>query len=173
MSRDSRLVREPLTKSSGFALKNAKQRRTVTPTAEIPQQAFCSGKSAGRSHLRKDREVAEQCAQRASFWCSRNGTDVLRRRVLLFLHRGPWTWSGTAPNKGGQRRSGSAETQRSLSELHLSYPVIDSAQAASGNTVSTVTWNGPEKASSGRTSSCVNGDASVRIHALFHDAFNK
>lgn len=51
MSRDLRLVREPLTKSPGFALKNAKHGRTVTPTAEIPQQAFLSLEVGGKLPL--------------------------------------------------------------------------------------------------------------------------
>lgn len=68
MSRDSLLFREPLTKSSGFASKTPK-----TDGRSLLQRRFHSrGKSPGAPI--SDREVAKQCAQRASF--SVHGTGL-------------------------------------------------------------------------------------------------
>lgn len=93
--------------------------------------------------------------------------NARRQRVLVFTERdrgaakaggvvsaartGPWKWERTAPNKGGHRRTRVCGDAASQSELHLSSPVIQTLSMLFADT-----WNSPQNASSGRTSSCVN-----------------
>lgn len=118
MSRD----REPLTKSSGFASK--------TPNADggslLPLRIHSRGKSPGSSHFRKDREVAKQCAQRASF--SVHGTGLrCCEGGCCFCCADRAVEVEVGKDRAEQRRHrrtrvcGDAASQ---SELHLSSPVI-------------------------------------------------
>lgn len=154
MSRDSLLVQQLLTKSSGFASKTPN-----TDGRSLLQLRFHSrGKSPGSSHFSKDREVTKQCAQRASF--SVHGTG-------LRCCEGGW-WCFCCADGAVVVEKDRAEQRRAPQDARVqgrSLPVgavpefpchSHSVCGLLGSRVSTDTWNSPENASSGRTSSCVN-----------------
>lgn len=110
MSRDSR----PVTNTPDLTLKNAEQ----WPSGHsLKQLKFLSSvyprKYQGSLHFRREREVAKQWTQRVRFIarCSRNGTDVSRRLLLLLLHR---PGRGAAKQRGQQK---SAKGGQSLARL--------------------------------------------------------
>lgn len=102
MSWDSRLVGELVTNTPDLPLKTPSNNPTDTHSDSLNSSAAFIFESNRGAHFRRDREVAKQWTQRARFIaeCSRDGTDVLQR--LLLLH-GPGR--GATKGRQGQQKS--------------------------------------------------------------------